>query len=90
MSVDPASCLMLSAILFTVGAFGVVARRDPAIALMSIQLMLAAGALALVALSRLHGRLDGQALALLLLGVSGAQAAVGLGIVVALARREGR
>lgn len=89
MSIDPTSCLMLSGILFGIGLFGVVARRNLLIVLMSIELMLAAGGLALVAFARRHGQLDGQAVALLLLGASAGRAAIGLAIVVAVHRQRG-
>ncbi|MBP7146360.1 MAG: NADH-quinone oxidoreductase subunit NuoK [Acidobacteria bacterium] len=88
----PAAYLLLSAIVFVIGTMGVIVRRNAVTMLMSIELMLNAANLALVAVGRaLPGRegsgiVDGQVLALFVLAVAAAEAAVGLGIVLALYR----
>jgi NADH-quinone oxidoreductase subunit K len=87
--------LSLSALLFGIGVFGVIKRRGAIVILMSIELMLNAGNLALLAVSRslpaagVRGVVDGQVLAFFVLAVAAAEAAVGLGIVIALFRQKG-
>ena len=76
----------LSAILFTIGVVGVVIRRNPLVIFMSIELMLNAANLALVAFGHRFGTLDGQALALFVMAVAAAEVAVGLAIIVAIFR----
>ena len=78
--------LYLAAALFLIGLFGVLFRRSALIVLMSIELMLNAANVALVAFARLHGNLDGQVLAFFVIAVAAAEAAVGLAIVVSLFR----
>lgn len=78
--------VVLSAILFSVGAMGVLIRRNPLIMFMSIELMLNAVNLAFVAFSRYQHNLDGQVLVFLVLTVAAAEVAVGLAIIVALFR----
>jgi NADH-quinone oxidoreductase subunit K len=80
--------LVLAAILFVLGAVGVLARRNALVVLMSIELMLAAANLTLVTYSRSLGEIDGQVLALLVMAVAAAEVAVGLAAVVALARHK--
>ncbi|MHB1222578.1 MAG: NADH-quinone oxidoreductase subunit NuoK [Gemmatimonadaceae bacterium] len=77
--------LFFSAVLFTVGMAGVLTRRNALIIFMSVELMLNAVNLSLVAFSTLHG-LSGQVLAILVMAVSAAEAAVGLAIVIAVFR----
>ncbi|MCH9688833.1 MAG: NADH-quinone oxidoreductase subunit NuoK [Deltaproteobacteria bacterium] len=72
--------------LFVIGMLGVLLRRNVLIVLMSIELMLNAANIALVAFSRLHGNLDGQVLAMFTIAVAAAEAAVGLAIVVSIFR----
>jgi NADH-quinone oxidoreductase subunit K len=74
----------LSAGLFAVGVLGVLIRRDPLVIFMSIELMLNAANLALVAFGHRHGIADGQALALFVMAVAAAEVAVGLAIIVAI------
>jgi NADH-quinone oxidoreductase subunit K len=87
--------LLLSAILFTIGAIGVITRRSAIVILMCIELMLNAGNLALIAVSRslpagqAAGVADGQVLAFFVLAVAAAEAAVGLAIVIVLFRQKG-
>ena len=75
---------ILSAILFAIGATGVLARRNPLIMFMSIELMLNAVNLAFVAYSHYLNSLDGQVVVFLVLTVAAAEVAVGLAIIVAL------
>ncbi len=78
--------VVLSAILFSVGAIGVLIRRNPLIMFMSIELMLNAVNLSFVAFSSYLHSLDGQVLVFLVLTVAAAEVAVGLAIIVALFR----
>lgn len=78
--------VLLSALLFSIGAVGVLVRRNPLIMFMSIELMLNAVNLAFVAFSRYLNNLDGQVLVFLVLTVAAAEVAVGLAIIVALFR----
>jgi NADH-quinone oxidoreductase subunit K len=78
--------IILSAILFSVGAVGVLIRRNPLIMFMSIELMLNAANLAFVAFSRQLQSIDGQVFVFLILTVAAAEVAVGLAIIVALFR----
>jgi NADH-quinone oxidoreductase subunit K len=76
--------ILLSAILFTLGAVGVLIRRNPLIMFMSIELMLNAVNLSFVAFSRFMNILDGQVFVFLILTVAAAEVAVGLAIIVAI------
>ena len=78
--------LALSLVLFLLGAAGVLLRRNVLVVLMSIELMLNASNLALVAFSRIHGSTQGQSLAFMVVAIAAAEAAVGLAIVVAVFR----
>ena len=80
--------LILSAMLFGVGALGVMLRRSPLIVLLSLEIMLNAANLALIAFARQHGNLDGQIFALAVMAVAAAEVAIGLGLIVAMARRD--
>jgi NADH-quinone oxidoreductase subunit K len=80
---------VLSAILFVIGAFGVVARRNLIIVLMSLELMLNSANLAFVAFSRAHNDMTGQVFMIMSITVAAAEVAVGLALVVAVyAHRE--
>ena len=74
----------LSAVLFSIGAAGVLLRRNALVVLLSIEIMLNAGNLALVAFSRTHGVHDGQVFAIVVMAIAASEVVVGLGIVVAL------
>src|SRR2546427_2512837 len=74
----------LSAILFTVGVVGVVIRRNPLVMFMSIELMLNAANLALVAFGRRVGNGDGQAVVFFVMAVAAAGAGVGVAIILAI------
>jgi NADH-quinone oxidoreductase subunit K len=80
--------LVVAAALFAIGTMGVMLRRSPLIVLLSLEIMLNAGNLALVGFSRLHGELDGQVFALAVMAVAAAEVCVGLGLIVAMARRR--
>ena len=80
------SYLILSAILFSIGVLGVLLRRNAIVILMSVELMLNAVNLAMVAFSRYIPGLDGQVIAFLIIAIAAAEAAVGLALVVQVAR----
>ncbi|MHB8733382.1 MAG: NADH-quinone oxidoreductase subunit NuoK [bacterium] len=82
MSVPPPYYLGLSAVLFAMGAAGVLVRRSALIVFMSIELMLNAVNLTLVTFARLHGSVDGQVLVFFVLVVAAAEVVVGLAIIV--------
>jgi NADH-quinone oxidoreductase subunit K len=86
MEITLTHCLLLGAILFAIGAIGVVVRRNILTVLMSIELMLNAVNLTLVAASRFGGGLDGQVMAVFVMAVAAAEAAVGLALVLAVFR----
>ncbi len=78
----------LSAILFTLGALGVLIRRNAIVIFMSIELMLNASNLAFVAFARLHGSLTGQLFVFFVMAVAAAEVAVGLALIVAIFRTK--
>jgi NADH-quinone oxidoreductase subunit K len=78
----------LSAILFTIGAVGVLIRRNAIIIFMSIELMLNAANLAFVAFARLHEALSGQIFVFFVMTVAAAEVAVGLALIVAIFRSK--
>ena len=80
--------LALSGVLFAIGTAGVLLRRSPLIVLLSLEIMLNASNLAFVAFSRLFGDADGQIFALGVMAVAAAEVCVGLGLIVAMARRR--
>ena len=80
--------LWLGMVLFTIGAIGVVTRRNVIIILMSIELMLNAVNINLVAFSRHFGSVDGQVFAIFIITDAAAEAAVGLGIILAFFRNR--
>src|SRR5690242_10600731 len=80
--------VVLSAVLFAVGATGVLIRRSPIVILLCLELMLNAGNLALVAFSRSTGNEDGQIFALIVMVVAACEVVVGLGLIVAIFRRR--
>ncbi len=83
---NPVNYLYLAALLFTIGAAGVLLRRNAIIVFMCIELMLNAANLALVTFSRIHGNLDGQIMAFFTMVVAAAEVVVGLAIIVTLYR----
>ncbi len=78
----------LSAILFTLGALGVLIRRNPLVIFMSIELMLNSANLALVAFTRVYDKLDGQIFVFFIMTVAAAEVAVGLALIVAIFRTK--
>jgi NADH-quinone oxidoreductase subunit K len=78
--------LVLAALLFGLGLFGVVLRRNVFVVLMSVELMLNAVNLTLVGFARARGDMAGQGLTFLIIALAAAEAAVGLAIVVAVFR----
>jgi NADH:ubiquinone oxidoreductase subunit K len=80
--------LSISAIVFSLGAFGVMTRRNPLVVLLCLELMLNGANLALVAFSRMWGNGDGQILALIVMTVAACEVCIGLGLIVAIHRRH--
>jgi NADH-quinone oxidoreductase subunit K len=80
--------LAVSAGLFSIGALGVMLRRSPLIVLLSLEIMLNGANLAFVSFARLHGDLNGQVFAISVMAVAAAEVCVGLGLIVAVARRR--
>jgi NADH-quinone oxidoreductase subunit K len=80
--------LIVAAIMFGTGALGVMLRRSPLIVLLSLELMLNSANLTLIAFARQQGDLDGQVFALAVMAVAAAEVAIGLGLIVAMARRD--
>ncbi len=80
--------LALSAILFTMGALGVLIRRNALIIFMSVELMLNAANLAFVAFTRTFEILDGQVFVFFVMAVAAAEVAVGLALIVAIFRSK--
>ena len=80
--------LVVSCILFSLGLLGVIMRRNLLVIYMCLELMLNAANLALVALSRFNGKLDGQVVVFFIITVAAAEVAVGLALIVALYRRR--
>ena len=83
---NPANYLYLAAILFAVGAAGVLIRRNAIVVFMSIELMLNAANLAFVTFARIHGNLHGQVFAFFTMVVAAAEVVVGLAIIVTIFR----
>ena len=82
------SYLVLSALVFAIGFFGVLLRRNTLIIFMGLELMLVASTLALVAFSRFNGTIGGDIFVFFILTVAAAEVAVGLAIIVALFRKR--
>ena len=80
--------IAISASLFAIGSLGVLLRRSPLIILLSVEIMLNSANLLLIAFSRLHGHEDGQVFAISVMAVAASEVVVGLGMIVALGRRN--
>lgn len=80
--------LLLSGLLFAIGFFGVLLRRNTLVVYMCLELMLNAVNLALVAFSRYNNTMDGNIFVFFIITVAAAEVAVGLAIIVALYRRR--
>lgn len=87
--VTTAHYIVLSALLFAIGLFGVVTRKNVVVILMGLELMLNGANLAFVAFSRHHGNLQGQVFTFFVIAVAAAEAAVALSILMALFRLKG-
>ena len=83
---NPNNYLYLSALLFTIGAIGVVVRRNAIVVFMCVELMLNAANLTLVTFSRINGTLDGQVVAFFTMVVAACEVVVGLAIIVTIYR----
>lgn len=83
---DANAFITLSAILFTIGAVGVLVRRNAIVVFMSVELMLNAANLAFVTFAKTNGNLDGQAIAFFVMVVAAAEVVVGLSIIVSIFR----
>jgi NADH-quinone oxidoreductase subunit K len=80
--------IWLSALLFAIGVFGVLARRNVIVIFMAIEIMLNAVNLAFVAIARHQGSMDGQVIVFFVMTVAAAEAAVGLAIIIAMFRNR--
>jgi NADH:ubiquinone oxidoreductase subunit K len=80
--------IVLAALIFCVGLAGVLSRRNPLVVLLSLELLLNAGNLALVGFSRMWGNADGQIFALIVMVVAACEVVVGLGLIVAMYRNR--
>lgn len=80
--------IVLSSLLFAVGAMGILVRRSPIVILLCLELMLNAGNLALVAFSRMVGNQQGQVFAIVVMVVAACEVVIGLGLIVALFKRK--
>ena len=80
--------LVVAALIFVFGAAGVLTRRSPLVILLSLELMLNAGNLALIAFARAWGNAEGQVFAIIVMVVAACEVAVGLGLIVAIHRRR--
>ena len=78
--------VVLASVLFTIGAVGVLIRRNAIVLFMCIELMLNAANLALVTFSRINGTLDGQIMAFFVMVVAAAEVVVGLAIIMSIFR----
>ena len=83
---SPTPFIILSAILFTIGAVGVLVRRNALVVFMCVELMLNASNLALITFSRTNGNLEGQIAAFFVMVVAAAEVVVGLAIIMTIFR----
>ena len=79
--------LTVSALIFSIGAAGILTKRNPLVILLCLELMLNAANLALVAFSRMWGNGDGQIFAIIVMVVAACEVVIGLGLIVAIHRR---
>ena len=87
-AIEPSWYLILSALLFSIGAFGLLVRRNPLVMFMCIELMLNAANLTFVALATKLGDINGQTAVFFVMVVAAAEVVVGLGILVSILRRR--
>ncbi|WP_150238310.1 NADH-quinone oxidoreductase subunit NuoK [Nocardiopsis quinghaiensis] len=83
---DPMNYIVLAALLFTIGAVGVLLRRNAIIVFMCVELMLNACNLAFVSFARMHGDIEGQVIAFFVMVVAAAEVVVGLAIIMQIFR----
>ena len=83
---NPANYVILSAVLFSLGAIGVLVRRNAIVVFMCVELMHNAANLAFVAFSKINGNLDGQVIDFFVMVVAAAEVVVGLAIIVQIFR----
>jgi NADH-quinone oxidoreductase subunit K len=88
MTVPTTHFVVLAALLFAIGAAGVLLRRSGISVLLGLELMLNAANLALVAFGRQHGQIDGQVFVFFVMAVAAAEVAVGLALLVAIFRKR--
>lgn len=81
--------VLLSSAIFCIGLFGILTRRNALMFLMSVELLLNAANINLVAFSLMHGNLTGQVFALFVMALAAAEVAVGIGIILTLRRTHG-
>lgn len=79
--------LTVSAIIFAIGAAGILTKRNPLVILLCLELMLNAANLSLIAFSRMWGNGDGQIFAIIVMVVAACEVVIGLGLIVAIHRR---
>jgi NADH-quinone oxidoreductase subunit K len=84
--VNPANYLYLSAVLFSLGALGVLVRRNAIVVFMCVELMLNSCNLAFVSFAQQQGNLDGQVIAFFVMVVAAAEVVVGLAIIMTIFR----
>jgi NADH:ubiquinone oxidoreductase subunit K len=80
--------LVVSALVFSIGAGGVLTRRNPLVVLLCLELMLNAANIALIGFARAWGNIDGQIFAIIVMVVAACEVCIGLGLVVAIYRRR--
>jgi NADH-quinone oxidoreductase subunit K len=80
--------LVVSALIFSIGASGVLVRRSPLVILLCLELMLNSANLSLIAFGRMWGNGDGQIFAIVVMVVAACEVTIGLGLVVAMYRRR--
>ena len=80
--------IVLSALLFSIGAVGILVRRSPLVILLCLELMLNSANLSLLAFARSLGDQDGQIFAMIVMVVAACEVVVGLGLIVAMYRRR--
>jgi NADH-quinone oxidoreductase subunit K len=84
--VNPSNYLFVSALLFAIGAIGVLTRRNSIVIFMCVELMLNAANLSFVTFARIQGNLDGQVIAFFTMVVAACEVVVGLAIIVSIYR----
>jgi NADH-quinone oxidoreductase subunit K len=80
--------LIVSSLVFAIGAAGVLTRRNPLVILLCLELMLNAANIALIAFARMWGNAEGQIFAVIVMVVAACEVCIGLGLVVAIYRRR--